>query len=74
MINRIETDDEGETKMWISKKRYEEIIKRIADLEVRVQSQPICYKSDFGGDYSKTYDLFVEYVKKWKTEGSARSI
>jgi uncharacterized coiled-coil protein SlyX len=37
--------------MWISKKKYQELEKRIADLEVQVQSQQIIYKNHIESEY-----------------------
>lgn len=42
--------------MWISKKKWQALEKRMADLEVRVQSQP---KQDIVTDYAK--DAIVKY-------------
>lgn len=58
--------------MFISKKKFEQLDKRIADLERQVQSQQkeITVKLDIPN--SNANDLIIENIQKWQVEGCVR--
>lgn len=50
---RLDDARGGETWMWVSKKQWQELEKRVADLEKRVQSQPLEIISALCGHQNK---------------------
>ncbi len=52
--------------MWISKKKFQTLEKRIADLEGQVQSQQIIIKTKLNSSDCDTNDLIVKNIEMWQ--------